>query len=305
LSSRNDAIKRALVLGGGGVAGVAWMIGLLFGLKEAGVDLRTEADILIGTSAGATVAAQIASSTTLEELFSRQVEVEKQVKEIAPDPRGFELLVSAMPGLFKLADPVERTRKLGTLALTTITVAESVRRRVIAARLPSHEWPDRALKVVAVDIVTGEPMIFERGSGVGLVDAVAASCAVPGIWPPVSIGGRRYMDGGIRSSDNADLAAGCGMIFLLSPMGTSGMTHPGSHSLAHQIASLDQGGACVKLIEPDDAARQAIGLNPLSPDTRGPAAHAGRDQGRRVAAGLAAFIGGNCGGNEKYQPCIG
>ena len=280
---------RALVLGGGGVAGIAWMTGLLRGLEDEGVSLRYAADVLVGTSAGSTVAAQIAGDIGLDDLFVRQVDPARQVAELTPKPHLLELAGNALPVLFKLADPMERTRRIGDLAANTTTVDETVRREVIAARLPLHDWPDRALKIVAVDIKTGQPRVFDRSSGVDLVDAVAASCAVPGMWPPVTIGGARYMDGGIRSSDNADLAVGCGTIVVISPLGTGGMALPGSSSLAGQVEELRNSGSRVLVIEPDDAARQAIGHNPLSPLTRTPAAQAGRAQGRALAPDMIAI----------------
>jgi len=95
-----------------------------------------------------------------------------------------------------------------TFALATDTVTEPERRRVIECRLPSHEWPSRALKTVAVDAGSGEPRVLDSASGVSLVDAVTASTAVPGVWPPATIEGRRYIDGGVRSSANADCALG-------------------------------------------------------------------------------------------------
>ena len=79
--------------------------------------------------------------------------------------------------------------RIGAVALATKTVPETVRREVIAQRLPSHDWPDRVLRVTAIDTATGEFVVFDRDSGVGLIDAVAASCAVPGAWPPVTIAG--------------------------------------------------------------------------------------------------------------------
>ncbi|MGI4745363.1 MAG: patatin-like phospholipase family protein [Janthinobacterium lividum] len=280
---------RALVLGGGGVAGIAWMTGVLLGLEDEGVHLRTS-EALIGTSAGSTVAAQIAGNIGLDDLFQRQVDPARQVAELSPEPHILELMSNALPVLIKLTDPVERTKRIGDLAANTTTVDEAVRRAVIAARLPSHEWPDRVLKVVAVDIETGQPRIFDRLSGVDLVDAVAASCAVPGVWPPVSIGNHRYMDGGMRSSDNADFARECRSIVVISPMGTGGMTLPGSTDLEAQVKALRSFGSNVHVIEPDDAAREAMGRNPLSPESRAPAAEAGRTQARAHAgAARAAF----------------
>lgn len=271
----------ALVLGGGGVAGIGWMTGLLLGL-----DLRP-ADRIVGTSAGATVAAQITSGIGLPALFERQVDPALQGMELVPHPHLFALMMQALPVLVALGDPEERTRRIGHLALEASTVSEAERRGVIEGRLPRHDWPDVPLTLVAVDTATGETTRFERGSGVLLVDAVAASCAVPGIWPPMTIDGRRYMDGGIRSSDNADLALGCGRVLVVSPLGTQGPSL--GRGVADQVAELEQGGASVRLIEPDTASRAAMGHNPLAPETRAPAAQAGLAQGRGLADGMRAF----------------
>jgi NTE family protein len=276
---------RALVLGGGGVAGIAWTTGLLFGLSEQGVDLR-EADLVVGTSAGAAVAAQLSSSLSLAELFQRQVDPVRQTREITPDPRLLEQLLSAFPANAVVADRAEFYRSVGRWALKASTVAEEERRAVIAERLPAHSWPDRALQIVAVDTATGEPKVFDRFSATHLVDAVSASCAVPGVWPPVTIEGRRYTDGGVRSSDNADLAKGYARIVVVSPMGARPdemLVYP----LREQIALLQNAGATTYVVEPDAASRSAMGVNPLLPETRGPSANAGRKQGEAMATDVA------------------
>ncbi|MGI4859681.1 MAG: patatin-like phospholipase family protein [Janthinobacterium lividum] len=277
----------ALILGGGGVAGIAWTTGVLLGLYEHGVDLRS-ADQLVGTSAGSTVAAQIRSDLTLAELFQRQVDPALQNEELAPHPHLLSLLTEIVPILFKLHDPVERTRRIGHMALAAQTVDEATRRAVIAGRLPDHEWPAEPMTAVAVDTESGETRLFDRHSGVDFVDAVSASCAVPGIWPPVTIDGRRYMDGGIRSNDNADLAAGCRRVMIISPLGKKKSILPGA-GLTSQIEGLEAAGANVYEIEPDDESLKAIGMNPLSPESRGPAAEAGRAQGNAIAVRVAAF----------------
>jgi NTE family protein len=98
----------------------------------------------------------------------------------------------------------EMRRAVGRFALEAATVSEPQRRAVIESRLPSQDWPVRALKLFAVDAESGEPRIFDSASGVGILDAVTASCAVPGVWPPTTIDGRRYIDGGVRSGTNAE-----------------------------------------------------------------------------------------------------
>lgn len=278
---------RALVLGGGGVAGIAWMTGLLFGLTERGVDLRT-AELTIGTSAGATLAAQLGSKVSLKELFGRMGNPSTQTREITPDPCLLESFRTARSKFAFTPDRAERTRQIGKWALETATVAESERRAVVARRLPSHGWPGHELWIVAIDAESGETVVFDRRSEVDLVDAVAASCAVPGIWPPVTIHSRRYMDGGVRSAENADLATGYARIVILSPMGTT-LPRIGGGSLNEQMEILQHAGAKTYRVNPDSKSRRAIGLNPFSPETRGPASKAGRQQGRSIAADLAAF----------------
>jgi NTE family protein len=278
---------RALVLGGGGVAGIAWITGLLFGLSEEGVDLR-HADLILGTSAGSAVAAQLSCPLSLEELYRRQVDPALQTREITPDPRLLQQLLKAFPTVSTPWNRAELTRRVGQWALQAPTVTEAERRSVVAARLPAHGWPDRLLRITAVDTETGETRIFDRLSGTGLVDAVAASCAVPGVWPPVTIDGRRYMDGGVRSSDNADLAQGYARIVILSPKGVRA-DEIVAFPLQEQIEILEDAGAQTYLIEPDDRSRSSIGINPLLPETRKPAAGAGRAQAQTIAKDLNHF----------------
>jgi NTE family protein len=278
---------RALVLGGGGVAGIAWMTGLLFGLSENGVDLRN-ADLILGTSAGSAVAAQLDCSLTLEELYRRQVDRALQTREITPDPRLLQHLLERFPSVARPCDRAELTRKVGQWALRAPTVSEAERRSVVANRLPAHAWPDRLLRITAVDTESGETSIFDRHSGTHLVDAVAASCAVPGVWPPVTIDGRRYIDGGVRSSDNADLARDYRRIVILSPNGLKA-DQIVAFPLQEQLDTLKNAGAKTYVVEPDHQSRTAIGINPLLPETRKPAAEAGRAQAKTIAKDLKHF----------------
>src|SRR3984957_13223308 len=264
----------ALVLGGGGVAGIAWMTGLLAGLAEAGQDVGG-ADMVIGTSAGANVAAQLGSGLPLEELYARQVEPARQSMELMAVIDWAKFAADLEPYLAGAGTPAEQLRNFGRFALDADTVPEPDRIAVIESRLPSREWPVTPTRLTAVDCVSGELAVFDASSGVSLVDAVAASSAVPGIWPPVTIAGRRYMDGGVRSSDNADLAAGAERIFVISPLGMDSPL-PTPLPLRQVLTSLKDGGAAVTLISPDEASMAAIGTNALDPATRVPAATAGR-----------------------------
>jgi NTE family protein len=270
--------NHALVLGGGGVSGIAWMTGLLAGLAEAGHDMAG-ADVLIGTSAGATVAAQLGSGLPLAELLARQVEPDRQAAEIPAEVDLAKMAAELGAELAGVSSAPELLRRIGTYALGAQTVPEAARRAVIESRLPAHDWPERALRLTAIDIDAGELRIFDRDSGVSLVDAVAASCAVPGIWPVVTIGGGRYMDGGARSSDNADLAAGYARITVISPLGYEAPI-PSPMPLRAVAAQLRDGGAEVTVIVPDPASVAAMGANPLDPSTRTPTALAGLAQGQ-------------------------
>ena len=268
----------ALVLGGGGVAGVAWMTGLLAGLADAGQDV-TGVDLVIGTSAGATVAAQLGSGVGLDELFARQVDPALQARELMVELDMAKFAADLQPYVGGATSPGDMMRRFGQFALDAKTVPEAERRAVVEGRLPSADWPATPTKLIAVDCGSGEMAAFDADSGVSLVDAVAASCAVPGIWPPVTIAGRRYMDGGVRSADNADLAAGAERIVVISPLGMNSEL-PTWLPLRDVVAGLAADGTSVTVVSPDAASAAAIGTNPLDPETRVPAATAGRAQGQ-------------------------
>jgi NTE family protein len=270
--------ERALVLGGGGLAGIAWQTGILYGLAEAGVEV-TGADLVVGTSAGSTVAAQLGSGLPLAELFERQADPARQNEELTPTGMSLEELMLTIAKLLEeVPDPVRRNRRIGELALAAATPPEAARRAVIEARLPKHEWPSWPLSVVAVDVHTGEHVVFDRDSGVELVDAVAASCAVPGVWPPVTIGASRYMDGGARAFTNVDLARAYRRVLVIAPLAEPGF--------ADQLAELT---GRVEVIQPDADSLAAFGTEVLDPAVRTPAARAGRAQGRRAAAQISAL----------------
>ncbi|WP_027501761.1 patatin-like phospholipase family protein [Rhodococcus sp. UNC363MFTsu5.1] len=276
------ADERALVLGGGGVAGIAWETGIVAGLAEAGLDV-TNADLLVGTSAGANVAAQIGSGLSIGELFQRQVDPALQSHEIVPPGNPIPLLLETWNAIAEEAegDQAEITRRLAAAALRADTIPEPDRRAVIESRLPVHDWPDRELLVLAVDGATGEPRVFHRDSGVSLVDAVTASSAVPLIWPAVTIEGVRYVDGGVRTSTNSDYATGANRILVIA-------ANPDVH-LDAEVAALTADGALVEVIRPDEPSLTAFGANPLDTATRLPAAECGRGQGKSEAARIAAL----------------
>ncbi|MCX2748902.1 patatin-like phospholipase family protein [Arthrobacter sp. MI7-26] len=279
--------KGALVLAGGGVAGIAWETGFLLGLQDEAPGLvrrlLTHSTTLVGTSAGSTVAAQIATGNNLQQLFDRQVAAMTAERIAVIDLAQLGGMVTEATK--DAASPEQARQRLGTLAREADTPPAAVRRAVIEARLTTHEWSDWPLLIPAIDTSTGELRVFDNTSGTNLVDVVAASCAVPAVWPPVEIEGRLYMDGGARSLANADLAAGAAQVLILVP--SPAESSFGVAVSDEQLRALDP--ARVRMINADAASLKAMGANPLDPESRTPAAQAGRDQGRRLAAEVDTF----------------
>lgn len=270
--------SRALVLGGGGVAGIAWETGLLFGLAEHGVDVL-DADVILGTSAGSAVAAQITGGTSLADLHDRHAFPTGESTEL-PVEVDLEKMIADWTALLEATSPgIELRAAIGRFAVAAPTVPERRRREVIAARLPRHEWPDRDIRIVAVDAATGEERVFTAADGVELVDAVAASCAVPGIWPPVSIDGHRYIDGGVRSSTSVDLVSDSDVVLVLAPVEDLTVLDPAVDKASQKVLKRKK----TLVIRPDEEALAAFGANPLDPETARPAAQAGREQSKSVA----------------------
>jgi len=268
-------MTNALVLAGGGVTGVAWETGVLMGLLDPGTNLLSNIDLVVGTSAGSTVAAQILSGTSLEELFARQVS--EAHGEISPRI-DLELLARIFGDMADGGTTTDEQRaRVGQLALDADTLDESTRRAVIEQRLPSHEWPATPLVITAIDALTGEFVTWDKNSGVSLVDAVTSSCAVPSVWPCVTINGRRYYDGGLRNSANAYLAAGHSSISIIAPM-----TGGESALVNAEIELLQSQGSTIRMINADASAIEAMGPNSLDPRFRQVAAEHGRRQGQTL-----------------------
>jgi NTE family protein len=290
-----------LVLHGGGSAGNAWEIGVIAGLFDLGLDV-TKADLIIGTSAGSTVGAQITSGTPPTELLANILAPAPQRRT---GPAGSDHghapnvpVVNHMQitsGIIGAAeDAADMRRRMGAAALELDAASgnsgQTQWRATVAARLPSHDWPRQSMLIVAVDAQTGEPVLFDRHSGVGLVDAVAASCANGFGVAPYGFGDHRYIDGGYRRNENADLAAGYGRVLVLSPFGGRSR-HPvdWGMQLAAQLDELRAGGSTVETIFPDRESRDAFGVNMMDPSTRPRAARAGFEQGRLRADQLTEF----------------
>lgn len=299
-----DQKKLALVLGGGGAAGNAWMIGVVAGLAEAGFDLTQEADLVIGTSSGATAAAWVRSGIPAAELFATVMaepgraaaQGQQQRPAARPQSLPMQTVFERMRAIGAAATSAEDLRRrMGAFALETEgtldPAAAAQRRALVASRLPRQDWPERPMIIVAVNAHTGDLAAFDRTSGADLADAITASTALPG-GHTHGINGVRYINGGVRSADNADLAAGYANVLVLTPFSErTGPLPPGQfegirreaawgNDLASQVAALREGGSRVEVIKPDDASREAMGVNQMDPATRAPSARAGFEQGK-------------------------
>ena len=291
--------SRALVLGGGGSTGNAWLIGVVAGLFDAGLDV-TSADLTIGTSAGSTAAAQLAGATPTE-LFAATLAPVPQPKggpagtdrAAVPNRRMEDHLERLREVIATAEDVADWRRTMGAAALDKDAASDgswqAQWRATVASRLPTQDWPQRSVLITAVDARTGEPIAFDRDSGVDLVDAVAASCAGGGL--PYRIGDHQYIDGGYRANaENADLAAGHERVLVLSPLG--GRTLHPSHwgtQLAAQVDELRAHGSRVETIVPDSSSEHMFGINAMDLSLRPPAARAGYDQATALADRLSEF----------------
>jgi len=293
---KQTSTQRALVLGGGGAAGNAWLIGVIAGLFDAGLDV-TRADLIIGTSAGSTAAVQITGASPAQLLAN--------ILSAAPPQQATGAGNGRIPGA--PADHLERTnriistaenaadmrRKMGAVALEMNGASDAAVQRqwraTVAARLPGQHWPQKQILIPAVNARTGEPLVFDRHSGVDLADAVAASCAGGFAY---TIGNEQYFDGGYRADVNADLAAGYERVLIIPPFGdkTRKPLEWGLHVVA-QTAELRAAGSRVETIFPDSDAQKVMGLgmNRMDLSTRRPSAQAGYNQGKALAGQLAEF----------------
>jgi NTE family protein len=283
----------ALVLAGGGSVGIAWELGYLAGLEESAPALlqkiRGADTTFVGTSAGSVVSTMLASGLPVAQLL--QPELDSHTAAARGQQRsiwGIAKIATAMvTSRVGAKSPEDGRKRIGAFAIKAQVGNEADWVAAIASRLPEHDWPERRLLITAVDVDSGEFRVFDRDAGVDLASAVAASCAVPGIFPPVTIDGHRYMDGGMRSVANADLAAGSDPVLILVPMREGG---PGIGSVSPgELDAFKLSRS--RVVYADAESVRAFGRNPLSTATRAESARAGFRQGQQQAAQLAEHLG--------------
>ena len=263
-----------LVLGGGGVLGGAWEAGALHALRQVTGWDPCRADHLIGTSVGsllgALLAADVLPNVDLVEAATHRVEAFPW-----PIPGSWNLGFTGA----KVTGPRRWIMTAAGLlprgTLSTRPIQESVRQRI------PRGWPTgRPLWIVATDYRSGERVVFGRSHApaADLPDAVAASCAIPGVYRPVEIGGRLYVDGGLYSATSLDLLIGVGLdlAICLNPMSSPSVApgprklavrlqgvaeHAAHRSLIAEADALRASGTPVLLIEPGPVDLAAMGLN--------------------------------------------
>ncbi|HLZ73919.1 patatin-like phospholipase family protein [Phenylobacterium sp.] len=297
-------MTRALVLGGGGPVGIAWESGLVAGLAQGGVDLG-QADFTLGTSAGSFVGARLALGADTP-TFADAIIADRIPGEQRPSPsRGgagggpppdltalMRLMGEAQGGV---RNPAEVRQEIGAFALAAATMLEAAFLETFGksfSTLPVDAWPDRGFACTAVDAETGAFQLWTKESCVGVVRAVASSCSVPGIYPPVTLNGRRYIDGGMRSSTNADMAAGHRLVIVVAVrLGAAGgaLGERIQARFDEEVETLKDGGATVVTITPDEDAVAAFGPNLMDFRRRPDAARAGLAQGLAYAADVKPY----------------
>jgi NTE family protein len=292
-------MTRALVLGGGGPVGIAWESGLIAGLAQGAVNLGA-ADLTMGTSAGSFVGARLAlgadPATLADPIIADQIAGESQRSSERAAPADLTKLMQLMGEAHSgTRNPAEVRAEIGAWALAAETPSEAAFIESFGrsfSTLPVDSWPERGFACAAVDAETGGFQLWTKESGVGVVRAVASSCSVPGIYPPVTLKGRRYIDGGMRSATNADMAVGHELVVVVALRLGAGGGVIGERIAAQfdeEIETLKGGGATVLTITPDEASVEAFGLNLMDFRKRPGAAKAGLAQGLAYAKDVAAY----------------
>lgn len=270
----------AVVLGGGGLAGIGWTIGALAALEESGALRLSSADHVIGTSAGAAVAAAVLQAGSAGAEYDKMVRKARRNDELAPVVSLTDVLPDVM-AIHGGEDTVAaKTERFMRLSRERSGIDPSRRRDAIARRVGEDSWPSARFDITAVR-ADGSRTVFTGESGIGLVDALTASCAVPGLWPVVRIDGEDYIDGGTFSLTNAELAGDADRVIVLQPM---------PELPTYAIAERQEVLGRAVLVEPSERARAGFGSAPFDPDVRGVAAVLGYEDGLAAVSAVVSLI---------------
>jgi NTE family protein len=285
-SQRIGAPTRAVVLGGGGTVGVAWQIGLLAGLREAGIDLAG-APATVGTSAGALVGGLLSSGRDVTDALAVLAAVGQKVG-VDGLTAGSESFLNAARQAALAADPQQALRAIGTAAQQATTTLTEDDYLGLLDTLNDAAWP-AGFRCTAINTDTGELVVWDEQSGVPLLHAVAASCVIPMLFPTVTIDGARYMDGGILNHLNATVAPPSDVLVIVSclPIESPGGTVDSNRSASTiradaEVARLRETIRLVA-VEPDFSDLEAP-VKMLDPQITGQAFHIGKRQAEREAA---------------------
>jgi NTE family protein len=283
----------ALVMSGGGPVAVAWEAGLLAGLEGEGISF-SDADLVLGTSAGAIVGAQLRCGKTAQSIAAAILD---EARGIAP--RGGTMLanpeaLARLPSLFMKAqmpspNPAATRAEIGAYSLSVAPQSEEAAIRPFS-HMVGERWPDRPFGCAVVDAITGEVEVLAKDCGAPLAAAVAASCSLPGISPPITIAGRSYIDGGFASAANADLATGFREVVILAFHRLGGAAPRVIEGAERQAEKLRAEGARVIVIHPEHRCLALIGEDGMNFRARPAVAEAAITQGISLAAELARFL---------------
>ena len=280
-----------LVLGGGGVVGIAWELGALEALADAGALDASAAATLVGTSAGSVVGTQLAGGRSLDELVAEQLAPPTGSPgggAAAPD---MSAVMQIFGGLMTATEVTpELARETGRLACEAATGSEDAWIGWFDQMLGVDDWPDTDLRVVAMSCSKGERRVWTRTDGVGLHRAVASSCSVPGLFPPVAVDDDRYTDGGAWSPSNVDVLAGEGLdaVLFIGPIGTF---LAGTPQVERELETVGAKGArTTSLLPGPDFEPLRVSL--MDPAKRQDGLEVGRRDGAAAASRIRALLEG-------------
>ncbi len=284
--------KRALVLGGGGLVGIAWETGVLLGLREGGIDVR-EADLVVGTSAGSMVGVRVAAGHDLADALEPP-EAGLPLPEGGLDLEAYQRIMDAWLSVELMTEDV--AREIGREAAAAPACTPEAWIAQTGGHCGVDDWPDIEYVAVSVDVATGRHRGVDRDSGVPLASAIAASCAIPGLFPPIPFDRALWMDGGVRSGTSADIAAmrDADRVLVVAPMcDRMGMIGPLSQrALEVELAGLDAAGVWGRAVLPSETEAARMGDDLMDANFIEPALEVGQAQGKSLAASpLAEWLG--------------